>query len=451
MCCSAGTSGRSEAARAHLLLIGMHVAHYYSYVSRKNRGSAISSYVGNQRFRDLTKERQADYRRASQNRDKQKIARDVLKLITARGGRFLRLEENSDQAESEIDGREWYEVDKDVKLEKIKQALRENRSKPTKSGKSNGTGNGAFDVLHQAQPSSPLMTMSPVLPSSMLFGTNSFSTIPTDSQLVMLQQLQSALQQQQMAPQSMAVAPAFDPYLNAVRLQSAAAPLGLQQVVPLTQNVPSQVVLQNVQTQAPSLVNSMLYSQLQNSLLTKTDSAAVTHRQANVVPQKRKEVNTTSIAGAPELEPDREDAVIALSALTVANHPKFTEEEEALERATTSDEERAEILSDMFGKYCSVDGDRPGKRPRRDLDEESIDFLVNHMRGEIQKIPEDQKQALLHAQGKCDSEEFSDARLAQFLRCEGMNAKVQQEDIFSQLVLVSIDHKFLTFLYYRCV
>jgi hypothetical protein len=51
------------------------------------------------------------------------------------------------------------------------------------------------------------------------------------------------------------------------------------------------------------------------------------------------------------------------------------------------------------------------------------------MRMEIGQIPEDRKQALLEAQTKCRADEFSDARLERFLRCEGMNSKVCLRDI----------------------
>jgi hypothetical protein len=46
------------------------------------------------------------------------------------------------------------------------------------------------------------------------------------------------------------------------------------------------------------------------------------------------------------------------------------------------------------------------------------------MQVEIDIIPVAKKQALLEAQEKCSAEEFSDARLERFLRCEGMNAKL---------------------------
>jgi len=41
-----------------------------------------------------------------------------------------------------------------------------------------------------------------------------------------------------------------------------------------------------------------------------------------------------------------------------------------------------------------------------------------------EKFPDGKKDALMKAQGMCRAEEFSDAWLERFLRCEGMDAKV---------------------------
>jgi hypothetical protein len=54
----------------------------------------------------------------------------------------------------------------------------------------------------------------------------------------------------------------------------------------------------------------------------------------------------------------------------------------------------------------------------------TVSFLLKQMRIEIERIPQEKKQALLEAQQKSRAEEFSDGRLEQFLRFEGMNPKV---------------------------
>jgi hypothetical protein len=117
-----------------------------------------------------------------------------------------------------------------------------------------------------------------------------------------------------------------------------------------------------------------------------------------------------------------------LLSLLTRNRSMITEEQVELERAAMTDEERAAALSDLFGKQCAVD-EHQSKRAKKDLDKNSIEFLVKMMRVEIGRIPEDRKQALLEAQTKCGVDEFSDARLERFLRCEGMNAKVCLRDI----------------------
>jgi hypothetical protein len=110
--------------------------------------------------------------------------------------------------------------------------------------------------------------------------------------------------------------------------------------------------------------------------------------------------------------------------LLLSDTPRFTEEQVEMERAMQTDEERAEALSDLFGKQCEVNIHR-SKRARQDLDQMSIAFLVDQMRLEIERIPQECRRALLEAQTKCCAYEFSNARLEQFLRYGGMNVKVR--------------------------
>jgi hypothetical protein len=113
-----------------------------------------------------------------------------------------------------------------------------------------------------------------------------------------------------------------------------------------------------------------------------------------------------------------------LSVLALSGRAKFTDEQEEAEKANMSDQEKAKVLCDLFGKYCSVQ--HQDKKARRDLGTEDIAFLVKQMRVEIEKIPMAEKEALMEAQQKCNRpEEFSDGRLEQFLRCEGMDIKVR--------------------------
>jgi hypothetical protein len=113
-----------------------------------------------------------------------------------------------------------------------------------------------------------------------------------------------------------------------------------------------------------------------------------------------------------------------LSVLDESDRPIFTVEEEERERATMTDDERVAALSDQFGKKVEISS-RQDKRARRDLDPKDMEFLVNQMRLEIERIPEHMKRALLEAQSKCRDDEFSDQRLERFLRCEGKNPRVR--------------------------
>jgi hypothetical protein len=105
-----------------------------------------------------------------------------------------------------------------------------------------------------------------------------------------------------------------------------------------------------------------------------------------------------------------------------SRQPRFTDDEEIREKETMTDKEKAAALADMFGKMCIAP--RQTKRSRKELDDESVQFLIKQMRLELAKIPNGKKSALIEAQAKCRTEEFNDRRLEQFLRCEGMNAEV---------------------------
>jgi hypothetical protein len=103
----------------------------------------------------------------------------------------------------------------------------------------------------------------------------------------------------------------------------------------------------------------------------------------------------------------------------------ITEEQVEMERAKMTEEERVEALIDLCGIQCGINNPS-GKRARRDLNKNSIDFLVEMMRLELERIPKDRKWALLEAQMKCHAHEFSDSQLERFLRREGMDVNVSR-------------------------
>lgn len=139
----------------------------------------------------------------------------------------------------------------------------------------------------------------------------------------------------------------------------------------------------------------------------------------NNVTMARRSTSETGISAAAS----EGDLSSYLLSLLISDRPMITEQQLEIERAAMTDEERVATLTDLFGKQCAVDAHR-SKKARLDLDTNSVGYLVNQMRLEIERIPEDSKRALLEAQTKSRADEFSDARLEQFLRCEGMNVNV---------------------------
>jgi len=101
-----------------------------------------------------------------------------------------------------------------------------------------------------------------------------------------------------------------------------------------------------------------------------------------------------------------------LSVLALSGQRKFTEEQDQQEKVNTTDEERARVLSDLFGKCCS---NHQNEKVQKDLSNNEVTFLVKQMRIKLERIPDAKKIALLKAQVKCRAEEFSDARLENLL------------------------------------
>ena len=93
-----------------------------------------------------------------------------------------------------------------------------------------------------------------------------------------------------------------------------------------------------------------------------------------------------------------------LLSFILLDEPMMTEEQVELKQAMMMDEERAEALTDLFGKQCTINT-HANKKARKNLGKNDIAFLV--------------------VQSKCHApDKISDACLEQFLQCEGMNAKV---------------------------
>lgn len=272
------------------------------------------------------------------------------------------------------------------------------------------------------------------------------TTVPIDARLLLFQSAPFALQQQQ---------PLFPTATYLPVNQSFNIPFGLTTVVPdmytsAATGLSSQerlnrlrcsvnaVASANTASQMTQAVPQLDITRFQDSLNIYSASTSPEPRQMDVNDRRKEDQRTMETEEADRkvaaTESEKEDDVAAflLSSLAVSDRPIITEEEEALEKATLSDLEKANILADTFGSYCSQ-GVRYNKKARKDLDQESLSFLVRLMRAELDNIPLKEKSALVEAQAKARPEEFSDTRLEKFLRCEGMNTKVRYDSIVEEL------------------
>ena len=378
---------------------------------------------------------------------------------------------------------EWYEAEHKVAIEKVKQALREKHApsigasnKPKKTIPAKLSAENAGDIslspsgmAASRSPSSENSSLSrdpafvvPVSPSSNeavalqdehAFPAMASSLLPSmfaatmrpasvDASLLLYQ---SALFQQPLVSQPNLLLP---PQYN----QSLQHPYGMAATrIPETSTSAAEIpqeLLQELQQSmnATATANTAsrleMYSRFHNSFHHQSASAAAPRQPMDLnencqdlsivsTEEHQNEDNIASIGvpsasiGVPSASVKEDDvAAFVLSSLAITDRPVVTDEQEALELATLSDEEKAAILVDSFANFCSVSG-RQSKRARKDLDADSTAFLVRLMKIEIESIPVEQKSALVEAQAKARPDEFSDARLERFLRREGMNAKVR--------------------------
>ena len=445
------------------------------------RGLGASKFIGNKRFRDLVDARRDEYVSEDSYNEKAVIAQEIYMFIRSQGGRFLKMvgSDTKKPARSVVETGIWVETDVKSALEKCKQALREKQA-PTDGGgaKARNSKKKAYGSPRETKSAegateartaesnaavcfsslgwngnisqkehSPMSTETPAqIQSSTVSGTPFSSFIPptttflgssihttVDSRILLFNSnLFSALQQslmRQQQQQQVAMHPVY-PLQDHHSLQAQGGMTsGLDAANAF---IPSDAIPQAIRQglYERDLASRILQLQAQGTLLRQPDAATLEPMQPPTSPIWRDDQDffeppsVSNNKEAPTWESDREEAAFALSALAVSDRPRFTQQQEAIERATLTDEERLAALSDLFGQMCLV-SNHQAKRARKDLDRESISFLVKHMRIEIERIPANKKQALLEAQTKCRAEEFSDARLERFLRCEGMNTKVR--------------------------
>lgn len=372
-------------------------------------------------MRELVEMKRNEYLTA-QNTSKVMIAKNIVNKIQSRGGRFLKLDKRSEPKEFVAEDGAWVQVKNDAAEEKIKQCLREKR-KSSDARKRRledpyafGGGDEANMYLLNSDASS-LYNMAYPPSYGCLFGLSN-NGMPVAS----------------MVP-SLSNAPSLPALSNGRSLTFPTMPAGngvslFQTLAPHTavgSNAQVSVTTEGLHPCAPlpELTATMDPLSLQSSMDTTLMQVQGQREERDIQVEQKKDDRNEACPSDDRL-PGDEDEGNLLSILLLAGRSRFTEQQALLESSTLTDAERADALSDLFGKKCSVSG-HENKKPRRDLDKDSIDFLVEQMRKEIELIPNDQKQALMEAKAKARSEEFSDERLVKFLRCQGMNATVSSE------------------------
>jgi len=398
------------------------------------RGTGPTTYIGNQRFRDLCDEHKVAYNSETKYKPKSAIATNVVKCIQSRGGRFLKLGGNEDAVDYDVESKIWYEVDDKEAREKTKQTLRQKSYSHESSQKRAAIpiASGGPDVLGDPLVYGPKVF--PVLPPTLVTNASPDPRLmlfqPSDPLNLYLK----ALYEQQASVLGSAVAARCSMLGASLPLpNSSLSGNNLSLSGNHLNGAVAQQLLQDISLRQATVASQQ---QLHRSSL-RQEPYIASHNEMNLTSigsghcdtllepssiskENPTRIKSTSASKEKSMPADEDYSQFLASILLLSGLPRFTDHEQ--EKANMTDEERAAALLDMFGKYCNVDS-RKNKRARRDLDEESIAFLVDLMRAKLEKIPKEKKQALMEAQRQCASEEFSDKRLERFLRCEGMDVE----------------------------
>jgi len=412
------------------------------------RGSGSNDWIGNQHFRDIVKLRSKEYTSTEKHKRKKEIAKEVLDCIRAAGGRFLRHDENVESVYSIVEDGTWYECDENASLEKCKQALRQHRpdasERQPNTAKVDTAYHGDGDVTENHDDVDPTENQSTfhgtsshfVFASS--FGMDGGMVVDPPSLIMSLQPFMTSILPPGVDGSSAPPA-ALDrrllPFQQAPFAFQPYHPLLLSQgsVIPGLNSLPVQAHLQTGPLPSKAQPDNSysgneattVAQQQHPRLCVSSPAQAKSMLQDHI---KGRDVNDVAVGLMPKSDSpavtvdDGEVSEYLLSVLALSGRPKFTNQQDAQEQASMTDDERARVLCDLFGKYCST---HQTKKARRDLSMDEVSFLVKQMRIEIERIPEDEKDALMKAKVKCTAQEFSDARLERFLRCEGMDVKVR--------------------------
>ena len=419
------------------------------------RGTGSNQYIGNQRFRALVEGLKAEYNSSRRQTLKTNIAKDLLDHVYSLGGRFLQLDEDQKPGDNIVEKGTWYVVGDKIALEKCKQALRQKGMPPAAARESlsranentllprqNGADVSALriassaetfnrsgltrtlvplssDVASPARLSAFPSNVSPFLPSILVGSVDTrlmlFQTDPRVSRPYF--QLSQGL-----------VNRGYTSDMTHAQLSNSRIPAA-QPDLSFSGNPSASAVSQ--QQLAQLLASSSIKSQHAVSTDVQGNINVTVDKSGDVEATGQEPSNHNGEAGVASMPREEESLTVTteddvseflLSILALSGRTKFTEQQCVEEKASLTNEDRAKVLSDLFGKYCGTT--HQDKKARRDLDKESIAFLVKQMWVEIEKIPDQKKQALIEAQRVCRAEEFRDTRLEHFLRCVGMDVQV---------------------------
>ena len=417
------------------------------------RGTGPSEYVGNKLFRKHVHTRREEYVGCESMFDKGRIAQEVVDHVHSLGGRFVRQERKGRRVGDLLVDGLWREEKDSVAIEKCKQALRDKSAGGPKEEFSmqesaceerEGTlsseeiptdsyGRGLEDKSASVISPPPVNDSwqdPPPIPSVPLPVPYAADTAPmlydnmqntaTDPRLLFYHQglalrppipLQTY---QQLSFNGMLPFPNVHPFRVPQRLQ----PVQSMNILRMHQG--DNTLQLPIQEATP-------LASVATKKHSREDSVAVRIEESKgeVMPEARKVPTSRSIPASVKSSSSRtkedEAAAFLLSSLAGIDRPVISDEQAEKERAALTDRERAAALSDLFGE---LNVNEKKKRAKRDLDRKSIEFLVQQMKLEIDRIPKSKRAAMADAQKKCSADEFCDARLEQFLRCEGMNAEV---------------------------
>ena len=244
-------------------------------------------------MRGLAETCKDDYVSIISYKAKSKIAKRVYLTILSRGGRFLELVNTENKpARNVVEDGTWIVATEKKALEKVKQTLRENREK-NEDGKC--TKKRKSEKSNDPAPTEASLPQSPMQDS-----------VPSMSTLSLLKM--------NPPPPNDCIVPAYSARGSRLLLFRQTS---------------------NMLPESRSIENGTIEcgARLLSSL-------------------RQPECDSLSMSLAPvSVDADTEDVAFMLSSLALADRPRWTEEEEAIERASLTDEDKAAALCDLYGKY----------------------------------------------------------------------------------------------------